>query len=625
MRPYLWFLCAFLVATGAAAQSASRLFGAEEQPLPADDPAALGSYARGCLAGGAPLPETAPGWQAMRLSRNRNWGHPEMIAFIERLSARAREVGWPGLYIGDIGQPRGGPMQGGHRSHQIGLDVDIWLRRPDSGDLSVAERERIGSVNVVAGNGVDLNGNWTRQHHLIIQAAAEDAAVARIFVNPAIKRGMCDAERGPGGEVDAPWLRKVRPWQGHDHHFHVRLHCPPGDVVCREQAPPPPGDGCGAELAKWFPRGTRSVSAWAVRDDEEAMEAEKRTRGLSGELTLSDLPPACRAVVNDNAAALASLAPVAGQAATPIVAPVFPNKEAEAHTGFLGTRYFWSPPTNRAAAEQLRVSLAVEGELPPGLDFVDRGGGHGLLSGIPEAEGSWTFDVIARDRRSEQGRLSVTVPIEQLRAETAEAARLPSLEFRIRDFIADFTGSECFLAVPVEVSEAKITVESFADDSAPFYDFDAAFRAAMGAEAMIGGRLVSSAQCEALAFARAFPNDAPPQITLSDPDRVLGPGQRLEATISGDSVRYVTPLLIRPDGSVIDLSQHMTREGPALKIAAEVPGTGPHLLLAVDTAAPLVHADPARPGAGDMLASLRAENAAQHSDMKVSLGYFVLE
>src|SRR3546814_450245 len=124
MRAYLFIICALLAATGAAAQSASRIFGAENQPLPLDDPAALGGYASDCLAGGARLPETAPGWQAMRLSRNRNWGHPEMIAFIERLSARAREFGWPGLYVGDIGHPRGGPMQGGHRSHPIVIDGD---------------------------------------------------------------------------------------------------------------------------------------------------------------------------------------------------------------------------------------------------------------------------------------------------------------------------------------------------------------------------------------------------------------------------------------------------------------------------------------------------------------------
>ncbi len=222
--PVYWLIGAALVAVPAAAEpAAAELFGAHRAPS-SSSPAPYGTYAKGCLAGGMELPETAPGWQAMRLGRNRNWGHPEMIAFIDRLSSRAREAGWPRLYIGDIGQPLGGPMRSGHRSHQTGLDVDVWLRRPDARELDRAEREAIGSYNVVAANGVDLNDNWTPEHRAILRAAAEDPAVARIFVNAAIERGMCLAERGPGG-IDAPWLRKIRPWKAHDHHFHVRLAC----------------------------------------------------------------------------------------------------------------------------------------------------------------------------------------------------------------------------------------------------------------------------------------------------------------------------------------------------------------------------------------------------------------
>ena len=68
-----------------------------------------------------------PTWQAMRPSRNRRWGHPTMIALIEKLSRDAVADGWPGLLLGDISQPRGGPMLTGHASHQIGLDADIWF------------------------------------------------------------------------------------------------------------------------------------------------------------------------------------------------------------------------------------------------------------------------------------------------------------------------------------------------------------------------------------------------------------------------------------------------------------------------------------------------------------------
>jgi penicillin-insensitive murein endopeptidase len=619
---FCWMLGAALVPAPVAADPlASQLFGAHAAPT-SSSPAPYGSYAKGCLAGGMELPETAAGWQSMRLSRNRNWGHPEMVAFVDRLSARARAVGWPRLYIGDIGQPRGGPMRSGHRSHQIGLDVDIWLRRPETRELERAEREAIGSYNVVAANGVDLNDNWTPEHHAIIRAAAEDPAVARIFVNAAIKRGMCLAERGPGG-TDAPWLRKVRPWKGHDHHFHVRLACPEGAAGCHDQGPPAPGDGCGAELAHFFPKGALAADATVGRVSEEAPEAPA-TRSISGELTLADLPEACRAVLEDDAAALATIAPYVPQAVVE-AAPVFFEERTDAHAGFLGTRYFWRPPVDLNAAEQRGAVLTAEGELPPGLEFQDRGFGNAVVTGIPEQEGAWTFGIVAQDRGGGESRLIVDLVIDKLRAETAEAAKLPSLEHRVRDFVTNFTGDECFLATPVQVAEARIEIEAFADEAGPFYAFDEAFKLAMGGEAQIGGRLVSPRQCEALAFARAFPHGNPPQVTLSDPDHVLAPGQPLEAVITGETVRYITLLMVRPDGSVVDLSDYTRWDGPALKIAVIVEGKGPHLLVAVDTVFPLVKPDFLVPGkVNDIFANLRAGNTARNYDMKTSLAYFVL-
>ncbi|MEM6420948.1 MAG: penicillin-insensitive murein endopeptidase, partial [Pseudomonadota bacterium] len=113
----------------AQAEQARYLFGAKRDAA-GTAPAPIGSYAAGCLAGGTRLAESGPGWETVRLSRNRNWGHPAMIAYIRRLSAEAQTIGWSRIYVADISQPRGGPMTSGHSSHQIGLDADIWLRRP---------------------------------------------------------------------------------------------------------------------------------------------------------------------------------------------------------------------------------------------------------------------------------------------------------------------------------------------------------------------------------------------------------------------------------------------------------------------------------------------------------------
>ena len=103
---------------------ARELFGRKTTPAQLR-PESIGFYAKGCLAGGEALPINGPTWQVMRLSRNRNWGHPALIQFLERLSRNGAKAGWPGLLVGDMSQPRGGPMFTGHASHQIGLDADI--------------------------------------------------------------------------------------------------------------------------------------------------------------------------------------------------------------------------------------------------------------------------------------------------------------------------------------------------------------------------------------------------------------------------------------------------------------------------------------------------------------------
>jgi penicillin-insensitive murein endopeptidase len=215
----------------------------------------------------------------MRLSRNRNWAHPALVEFVQRLSAGARDLGWPRLYVGDISQPRGGPMSSGHSSHQIGLDVDIWLRIPEVKALSIADREKVSSHTVVRHDGLQVNNDWRPAHHAILKLAAKDPMVARIFVNPAIKKALCEQE--PSGERD--WLRGIRPWWGHDSHFHVRLVCPPGGTDCADQEQPPAGDGCGAELAWWFSDEARNP---------KPSKPEKRR-----DLTLDDLPMACRTSV----------------------------------------------------------------------------------------------------------------------------------------------------------------------------------------------------------------------------------------------------------------------------------------------------------------------------------------
>jgi penicillin-insensitive murein endopeptidase len=209
----------------------------------------------------------------MRPSRNRAWGDPVLIALLERVAQKLPAAAdWPGLLVGDIAQPRGGPMLTGHGSHQIGLDADIWLTPMPQRRLSPAERDEMRATNVVAADGDDIDeGTWTPQHRRMLEAFAREPGIARIFVNPAIKRALC-REAGP----DRDWLTKIRPWWGHNYHFHIRLSCPYGQAECRSQALPPPGDGCGKELAWWF-----------------TPEAHRPSGGPGKPLLMTDLPAAC--------------------------------------------------------------------------------------------------------------------------------------------------------------------------------------------------------------------------------------------------------------------------------------------------------------------------------------------
>ena len=242
------------------------------------EPEPIGFYSRGCLAGAQALASDGPQWQAMRPSRNRNWGHPELIRFLERFApAAAQASGWPGILVGDMAQPRGGPMLTGHASHQLGLDADIWLRPMPPQRLSRAEREEESSLTVVRADRLDTDpATWTPGHQAVLRSAAMDPQVQRIFVNAAIKRTLCRSAKGES------WLRKIRPEHGHDYHFHVRLLCPPGADMCSPQDPTPEGDGCDATLEWWF--------------TDEAL-LPKPPAAPPPPLTLAKLPPQCRRVL----------------------------------------------------------------------------------------------------------------------------------------------------------------------------------------------------------------------------------------------------------------------------------------------------------------------------------------
>lgn len=228
-------------------------------------PRVIGPFDGGCIAGAERLPEEGIGYQAVDLERNRHYGHPSLIDYVERLGERVNQAGFGPILVGDMAQPRGGPMPYGHVSHQTGLDVDIWFRL-DLPFLERSEREDLEQPILVDPRTNRLDERWTDQHAELIRLAADDPRVARIFVDSAVKRDLCERQWD-----DRSWLRLIRPWHSHDEHLHVRLRCPPDQSECIDQPPPPPGDGC---------------QALAPTPRPEVYPSPSRS-----------LPPACRAIL----------------------------------------------------------------------------------------------------------------------------------------------------------------------------------------------------------------------------------------------------------------------------------------------------------------------------------------
>jgi penicillin-insensitive murein endopeptidase len=266
-----------------ADQPAKQAFGSQALPTDAP-PQSVGFYSRGCMAGAVAIPVDGPDWQVMRLSRNRYWGHPELIRVIEQLAGKAKRDGWNGLMIGDISQPRGGPMLTGHASHQIGLDADLWFMPMPERRLSYQEREELSAVSVLkAGTNYVDDRRWTKAHEKLLRHAASFSQVERILVHAGVKKKLCDTVKG-----DRSWLSKIRPFYGHHYHFHIRIACQDGSPGCKKQAEVARGEGCDASLDWWF------KVALAPKKPKKEDDADTPPKPLM----VSQLPGPCASILS---------------------------------------------------------------------------------------------------------------------------------------------------------------------------------------------------------------------------------------------------------------------------------------------------------------------------------------
>jgi penicillin-insensitive murein endopeptidase len=166
----------------------------------------IGAFSNGCIVGAHELPLQSDTYQVMRTDQRRYFGHPDLILFIQRLGNQVHNLGLGTVLVGDMGMPAGGRFNGGHASHQTGLDVDIFLQLPKA-RWTAAQLLKPQALDLVSSDGKQVVPSlWKPEITSLIKLAAKDNDVTRIFVNPAIKQQLC-LDAG----TDRDWLRKVRP------------------------------------------------------------------------------------------------------------------------------------------------------------------------------------------------------------------------------------------------------------------------------------------------------------------------------------------------------------------------------------------------------------------------------
>ena len=237
-----------------------------------------GTYAAGCLFGASKLELDGTGYAVMRPSRNRYYSHPSMISYLHGLGERLHQAKLPLLLVGDVSPPRGGPMNTGHNSHQIGLDADLWLRMSTKRPSKLNREKWTAAAFVIARK--KLKDSWSSTQIQLISAAADFPQVNRIFVSPAIKKYFCE------NHSEAPWLYKLRSWWSHEDHIHVRLNCPSDGAHCQPQPALDPHDNsCGKDLDWWLSKEADDEWDKIVHDTTERQ--------------FPDLPPSCEDLVKD--------------------------------------------------------------------------------------------------------------------------------------------------------------------------------------------------------------------------------------------------------------------------------------------------------------------------------------
>ncbi len=201
---------------------------------------------------------------------------------------------------------------------------------------------------------------------------------------------------------------------------------------------------------------------------------------------------------------------------------------------------------------------------------------------------------------------------------------------RVRRYVEQYNGGDCFFMLPVALSSNAAVIEGFGASTAPFDALDKAFRRDLGFEASIGVRLVTQAQCPAIKFLGQLGGNQAraPRINLGSVE--VRNGETLSGTIENFANRVVELLLVSDGGEVQNLS-YLLKPGTdslsfSLGIRRSRGGEGPQLVMAVTTPQVLDLLRQPNPMAADTF-FLQAISEAQRTNMTIATAarYFRLK
>jgi serine/threonine-protein kinase len=191
---------------------------------------------------------------------------------------------------------------------------------------------------------------------------------------------------------------------------------------------------------------------------------------------------------------------------------------------------------------------------------------------------------------------------------------------RIRKYVEQYNGGDCFFMLPVAISAGAAVIEGFGASTSPFDAFNKSFKRDLGLEAAIGIRQVTQAQCPAIKFLSQLGSNQAraPRINLAAIE--VKNGETLSGSIENFANRVVELLWVSEGGEVQNISYLLKPGTDSLSFSMPMQrsdANGPQLIMAVTTARVLDSLRQPRPMAADTF-FLQALSEAQRNNLTIA-------